>query len=298
MKHLKHLKDKIKKLKNKIAIYTANGTEATNISVIFLLGLGKALAGVGHYILFPVAMGSSAIGSLLIARHAHLKGFKDHRANSDAVATILTSLGVIASLILIFVGQSVLTTVGSVLLTGVIGAKGLYNLSAAIYNWYKYLKHRHLDPEKADKYFRQAREDTVAFVVDALIAGSAAAVFIAHKPTFGLIGMVGGLIGASYAAYSGCRTYQAYKREKEKEEQELARAREQNPGLENELMNSAVMYSQLVNVNVNALNQQAQNDVVQQDIPVTQSPSTVATTNTNDASVEESASHTMHRFMR
>lgn len=236
------LKQKLKALKNKMAFYTANASESGNLSVIFLLSMiGNALNGVGHFILFPTAMLTSALGSMLSIRHAYLTGRKDPSAITDAAANVITSLGVIGALILAFIGQGAVAVVAHGLLTGVVGFKACYDLAAAGICWYKYFKHKDKNPKKAMKYREQAKEYFVGFLVEALFTGAFVGVFLLHKPTCGLLGV---LAGAGCVYYS---SKQAYKQYKEKVKQELlAKIKEMPdvlPSEKLELTNNALIYS-------------------------------------------------------
>lgn len=228
---LSKVKHKIKKFKSKLAVYAAGAMESTNLGVIFLVGLTKALSGLGHFILYPAAMGASAIGAALSLRHAILAGKKDHLAALEAGVTVLVSILVITALILTFASQGVATVVGHGILTGAVGLKALYDLGVACYSWYKFFNHRKHHSAEAKAYKDQAIEYTIGFFVEAGFTAAIAAVFLLNKPTFGAIGIVAGAIGAGYATYLG---YEQYK-EKMKEEARLEALIEQlNHTLEHE----------------------------------------------------------------
>lgn len=195
--------------------YFVGGVDSANIGVLFLLALGHALAGVGGFIVFPVAIGASAINAILAIHQAHAKkkktGKHDGLATSNAVITTITSLGIIAAIICTFVGSATLMTVAPYILTGVLSLKTLYNLCGACFCWYKYCKYRKIDTEKADQYYEKAKELTIGFVASALLTGAAAGVLIANKSAFGALGIAGGAIGVGYSVYAGYKCYKKYK---------------------------------------------------------------------------------------
>lgn len=257
------IKMKMKVWRNRMRLYMATGTEQGNLFVIFLLALTHGLAGVGHFIVLPVAIAASGISSALYARHAYLSGHRDRGAMADAALNITVSLVLTAGIIMAFIGTGALATVAPALITGGLGLKALFDLGAAVICYAKYHKHKEKNPAKSDMYYDQAKEYIVGFVTEALLAGAAAGVLIANKSAFGAMGIVGGVIGGTYAAHKGYKTYKAYKAAKA----EYARAlveqnatKDINPelALNNELTNNAQL--------LQALGLEAQHDGAQQTV--------------------------------
>ncbi len=239
--NLKKIQTKIKIWKNKLRLYMATGTEQGNLFVIFLLALTHALAGVGHFIVLPIAIAASGLSSALYARHAYLSGRHDRGAIADAALNMTVSLILVAGIILTFIGTGALATIAPALITGAIGLKALYDLGAAVVCYIKYHKYKDTHPGKAESYYDQAKEYMVGFVTEALLAGAAAGVLLANKSAFGAMGIAAGVIGGAYATHKGYKTYKAYKAEVARAMAEEQRIAEFNPelALNNELTNNA-----------------------------------------------------------
>lgn len=243
---MRGIKSKFKLIwKTKIASHFVNVADSTNIGIIFLLALGHLLSGIGQFFVFPIAIGTSAISAILSVHRAYVERKKGRSAIVDAVATTTTALGIIAAIILTFVGGTALATIAPMILTGTLGLKTLYDLGASCYYWYKYVKNRKINPEKADKYFKKAKDFTIAFAATALATTAAGAVLIAHKSSFASLGIAAGAIGAGYASYAGYKAYQKYKAKSHKQsQQDDFEIVLENPGLDiHELTNNALLHS-------------------------------------------------------
>lgn len=235
--------------KNKLAMQGSAAVENANIGVIFLLALLKALAGVGAFITLPIAMGASAVSSILSIRQAYLKR-KEGKSNKaeilNAVVTTSVSALIITAIILTFVAVGV---VAPAILCGALGLKALYEAGEAIWCVYKYLKNRHTDPLKARKYAHKALEHAIAFLIEAGAAAAVAMVLIAHKSSFGALGVVIGAVGAACAVYGGVKLYKKYKKKVKSDMQhDIEEIIGENPTLDNELTNNALLHARVGNV--------------------------------------------------
>lgn len=244
------VRSKLKRFwENKILAHCVNGADSANLGVIFLLAIGHALSGIGQYFVFPIALGTNAIKSVLAIHHAYeeRKKTKAHLAISDAIATFATALGIFAAIILTFVGQSALTAIAPAVLTGTIGLNALYDLGAGSYCWYRYAKLKKEHPQKAEKYFQKAKEYTIGFTVSALATIGAGTALIADKASFAALGAVAGAIGAGYAVYEG---YHAYKEDRilsqhRQEKNELESVEDKPTLLEPVFTNNATIHAAL-----------------------------------------------------
>lgn len=245
---LKKLLKKIKSLfnkfcKSKIPPPTLAGVDSVNIGTIFILALTDSLKSIGEFFVLPIAAGTSVINAILQTHKSYVSGKKNRKGISNAVAAIVTAVGIVIAILFTLVGQSAFATIAPAILTGTLGAKALYELALATYHWYKYIKYKKKDPVKAAAYLDLAISNSVSFLTTSLSTAAVGTVLLAHKSTFSAFGIASGIIGAGYAGYKGYQTYKQYKAEQKANENEENVNDIELTELPQELSNNAFLHS-------------------------------------------------------
>lgn len=243
---MKSPKKKLKSLwKNLLVTHFTGALESANIGIIFLLIIGNSFSTLAQFCSLPILIGTSTIHSILSLHRAYQRGKKDKLSMADAAVTVATSLGIIAAIILTFVGQAVLGEISAILLTGTVGVKALYGLGAACYCWYKHLNLKQSNPKKAEKYYQKAKDYTIAFVATALGAAGLGAVLIADQSAFGVLGITASAIGVVYGSYQGYQTYKKHQAQLhvENEINKANKLMSENENLPQELTNNAKLHA-------------------------------------------------------
>lgn len=198
-------------VKSKMGNYLLGNVDTTNIGAIFALAVSKQLSSVGHFIVLPLAAATNIISSLIALHQLYKNRHGDKKQIVDPLVTIGFGILIVLVVIFSFAGVAALFSVAPIVLTAAMSAKSIYDFGAGCYCWYKYFKHKKNNPEKAQKYFKQAKDHTINFLVEAFAAAAAAGVLIANKASLGTLGVVGGGIGMVYTGYEGVQAYKEYK---------------------------------------------------------------------------------------
>ncbi len=193
--------------KMEAAVVTA---EMIDVGLIFAFKqyLPEILAGLGHVIMFPFAAGASLVRAILKIREAYLEK-KENKPGAIMRASVetLSALTLSAAVIGTFVAAATFDVLAPILFTAALSFKTLFHLSASLY--YGVKAGFTEDREAKQRYQAKMKTNFVLTVVTAATTVASGLVFIAHKATFGVLGIIGGALGAVYAAYKGFTTKQA-----------------------------------------------------------------------------------------
>lgn len=182
--------------------------ELTDVSLIFAFKqyLAEFMEGLGHTIMFPIAGGASLIRAILKIREAYLAKRENRpgailRAAVETVAALAIATAVVGT----FAAAATFALVGPIIFTATLAAKTLFHLGAAIYYGIKASLTKNNDEQK-QVYIQNMKTNLVIATINALTTVASGLVFIAHKASFGLLGVIGGVLGAGYAAYKAVTT--------------------------------------------------------------------------------------------
>lgn len=182
---------------------------SSNINMIFLLSLLEAFSSVAHFIFFPVAIFATLFETLFVIKNEGKETLK----RSKTIMSIFTTLGIVVGCVFALIGIAAFTSASSYVLSITLGLKSCYDLVKASYNWVQYFKCRSLDAHKAQYLRHEAIKHTMNFICFALTASALAAMGFTDHSTFAAIGITSGVIGTSYAIYSGYKAYKDNKHE-------------------------------------------------------------------------------------
>lgn len=167
--------------------------------------LPEVLAGLGHVILFPIAAAASLIRAILKIRAAYLAKKENKRsAILKAVVELIAAFTIIAAVIGAFVAAATFDIVAPILFTVALGFKTFFHLGASLYYAMKVQLNSTVEEKKSS--LEKMKANLILAAVAAMTTVASGLVFVAHKATFGILGIVGGILGAAYAAYQGFTT--------------------------------------------------------------------------------------------
>lgn len=187
-----------------IPFFTRPG-QKTDITIIFLLALGKIIEPVAQITALPIILSTNLIASALTIYYESKKDKHTKRDVSKAMLSVTVSLTIIVAVLLAFTGEVTVVSIAPYLLAGGLSLKALYELGSAAFCWYKYLKYKQDNPEKAQNYYNSAKENIVTFFASGLALGVIGGVISAKGAIVQTFSIIAGVSGISYAGY------QAYK---------------------------------------------------------------------------------------
>jgi hypothetical protein len=176
--------------------------EMTDVSLIFGFKqyLAEVLEGLGHTIMFPLAAGASVIRAILKIREAYLaKQEQKKGAILRAVVETAAALAITTAVVGTFAAAATFALAAPIIFTATLAAKTLFHLGSALYYGIKASVAK--DAASKEAYLKNMKTNLVISVVNALTTVAAGLVLIAHKVSFGVLGIIGGALGAAFAAY-------------------------------------------------------------------------------------------------
>ena len=186
---------------NKKGELLASGVEALDVGLIFGFKefLTAFLDGLGHTILFPIAACASLIRAILTWREAKLGAYKDKSVLLRAGVETGVALAITTAVVGTLVSAAAFTLLGPVIFTAAMAFKAAYHLGAAVYYGIRALA----EPNRRQQaiFTSKMKNNAVSAVTSILATLVCGLVLIAHKASFGLLGVASGVIGAGYAAY-------------------------------------------------------------------------------------------------
>lgn len=201
----------IKKLIQRYAPQLLSFISSANIMVLFFLVLFHAFKEVAEILILPTLGVTNAINSLLLCYQAYRHGKVLDKKTLRAIASVLTTLGLILAAVFTFIGQAAMTTVAPILLTASLGGKSLYDGVMATIDGYHYFKYRQRDPLLAKQYGKEALLNLFNAVALALAAAGVAGTAFANKASFAILGITAGAMGATYVViYTGYKLYKMH----------------------------------------------------------------------------------------
>ena len=162
-------------------------------------------------ILYPILFAASLFQTVFAWQDAYLAKKKDGVGDVNlfvkaGVYTVSTlALGV--SLFAAFAASVGSVLVAPILMCAGYALKALYHLGSAIYNTVNYLSAK--TPEARTTYKEKAKDDLAIGLTTGLIAIGLGIGLFLHKATFGLLGVVGGFVGAIYCGYKAIASHRS-----------------------------------------------------------------------------------------
>ena len=183
-------------------------TPAVILLFVFKQFFPAILEGLAHTILLPYLALASLLRAILQIREACLETSENKTsAIVRAVVETLTALAILTAVVGTFIAGTIFAIVGPINFTIAFSLKTLFHLGATLYYGLRALVSQ--DPRQKPIYTAKMKVNGVFTLFNAASTVAVGLVFIAHKATYGILGIVSGVVGTAFAVYKGCTTKMA-----------------------------------------------------------------------------------------